>query len=99
MFSDVWSENAALFERLMEIYTNPPIIYYGFKSLVKCVYSSIRHLFCCDITDCSRMPPERERPSQANKAKKIALHSMSQKIALLYSLFYKYVFILVCKIT
>ena len=31
MFSDVWSENAALFERLMEIHSNPPILYYGFK--------------------------------------------------------------------
>ena len=34
LFSDVWSENAALFERLMEIYSNPPILYYGFKLLV-----------------------------------------------------------------
>ena len=25
--SDVWSENAALFERLMEIQSNPPILY------------------------------------------------------------------------
>ena len=31
MFSDVWSENAAPFERLMEIYSSPPILYYGFK--------------------------------------------------------------------
>ena len=31
LFSDVWSENAALFERLMEIHSNPPILYYGFK--------------------------------------------------------------------
>ena len=31
MFSNVWSENAALFERLMEIHSNPPILYYGFK--------------------------------------------------------------------
>ena len=23
------------------------------------MYSSIRQLYCCDITDCSRMPPER----------------------------------------
>ena len=28
MFSDVWSENAALLERLMEIHSNPPILYY-----------------------------------------------------------------------
>ena len=28
---DVWSENAALFERLMEIHSNPPIQYYGFN--------------------------------------------------------------------
>ena len=32
-FSDVWSENAALFERLMDIHSNPPILYYGFKPL------------------------------------------------------------------
>ena len=25
LFSDVWNENAALFERLMEIHSNPPI--------------------------------------------------------------------------
>ena len=31
MFSDVWSVNAALFERLVEIHSNPPIhVYYGF---------------------------------------------------------------------
>ena len=27
----VWSENAALFERLMEIHSNQPILYYGFN--------------------------------------------------------------------
>ena len=32
-FSDVWSENAALFERLMEIHSNPPKLYYGFKGI------------------------------------------------------------------
>ena len=26
--SDVWSENVALFERLMEIHSNPPILHY-----------------------------------------------------------------------
>ena len=31
MFSEVWSENAALFERLIVIQSNPPILYYGFK--------------------------------------------------------------------
>ena len=31
LFSDVWSENAALFERLMEIHSNPPKPYYGFN--------------------------------------------------------------------
>ena len=41
MFSDdVWSENAALFERLMEIHSNPPILYYGFKTVLsKCSIS------------------------------------------------------------
>ena len=33
LFFDVWRENAALFERFMEIYSNPPIlhVYYGFN--------------------------------------------------------------------
>ena len=31
LFSHVWSENVALFERLMEIHSNPPILYYGFN--------------------------------------------------------------------
>ena len=30
LFSGVWSENTALFERLMEIHSNP-ILYYGFN--------------------------------------------------------------------
>ena len=36
LFSDVWSENAALFERLMEIHSNPPKPYYGFNEKKKC---------------------------------------------------------------
>ena len=31
LFFDVWSENAELNERLMEIHANPPILYYGFN--------------------------------------------------------------------
>ena len=31
MFSNVWSENTALFERLMEIRSNSPKLYYGFN--------------------------------------------------------------------
>ena len=31
MFSNVWSENTALFERLMEIHSISPKLYYGFK--------------------------------------------------------------------
>ena len=31
MFSNVWSENTTLFERLMEIHSNPPKLYYGFN--------------------------------------------------------------------
>ena len=34
MFSNVWSENIALFERLIEIYSNAPKLYYGFKLVV-----------------------------------------------------------------
>ena len=32
--SDVWSENAALFKKLMEIHSNPPILYYGFNIIL-----------------------------------------------------------------
>ena len=28
-----WSENAAIFERLMEIHANPSILYYGFNHI------------------------------------------------------------------
>ena len=31
LFSGVRSENAALFERMMKIHSNPPILYYGFN--------------------------------------------------------------------
>ena len=31
LFSNVWSENTALFERLMEIHLNSPKLYYGFN--------------------------------------------------------------------
>ena len=33
LFSNVWSENTALFERLMEIHSNSPKLYYGFKGV------------------------------------------------------------------
>ena len=32
LFSNVWSENTALFERLMEIHFNSPKLYYGFNT-------------------------------------------------------------------
>ena len=39
MFSAVWSDNAALFERLMEIHSNPPIhVYY-----TRAVYTGIKN--------------------------------------------------------
>ena len=31
--SNVWSENTTLFERLMEIHSNPPKLYYGFNKI------------------------------------------------------------------
>ena len=34
LFSNVWSENTALFERLMEIHSNSPKLYYGFKCIL-----------------------------------------------------------------
>ena len=34
MFSDVYIENAALIERLMEIHSNPPILCYGFNTIL-----------------------------------------------------------------
>ena len=32
LFSDVWSENVALFERLVEIHSNPPILTMALRS-------------------------------------------------------------------
>ena len=37
MFSGVWSENAAPFERFMKINSNPPILYYGFNLIVNLI--------------------------------------------------------------
>ena len=45
MFSNVWSENTALFERLMEIHSNSPKLYYGFK----CSPYFDRDLSCVDV--------------------------------------------------
>ena len=36
--SDVWSENAALPEILMEIHSNPPVLYYGFHFGISCMH-------------------------------------------------------------
>ena len=38
LFSNVWSENTALFERLMEIHSNSPKLYYGFNMTVEKKY-------------------------------------------------------------
>ena len=37
MLFDVWSENAPCFERLMEIHSNPPILYYGRVPIFRCL--------------------------------------------------------------
>ena len=37
LFSNVWSENTALFERLMEIHSKSPKLYYGFKAMIMIV--------------------------------------------------------------
>ena len=34
LFSDVWSENAALVERMMEFHSNLPKLYYGFNPIL-----------------------------------------------------------------
>ena len=47
LFSDVWSENASLFESLMEIYSNPPILYYGFN--MKHVYNLLELKHHCAV--------------------------------------------------
>ena len=47
LFSDVWSENAALFERLMEIYSNPPILYYGSAQIWAFTDHKFNHLWNC----------------------------------------------------
>ena len=44
---DVWSKNAALFERLMEIYSNPSILYNGFNQILTCTCFSF--FFCGPI--------------------------------------------------
>ena len=51
MFSNVWSENTALFERLMEIHSNSPKLYYGFKVfqnakvVINCLYLFLHYIY------------------------------------------------------
>ena len=44
LFSNVWSENTALFERLMEIHSNSPKLYYGFKIAIIFFFVCGNHL-------------------------------------------------------
>ena len=48
-FSNVWSENTALFERLMEIHSNAPKLYYGFNSLL----AKIDFWHICPLARCN----------------------------------------------
>ena len=45
-------------------------IFMNSKSFVKFVYSSIRQLYCCDITDISTVPPERAAHKKLTKTLK-----------------------------
>ena len=53
LFSNVWSENTALLERLMEIHSNAPKLYYGFKRPKKlctsCVSSFVTVMRQCPV--------------------------------------------------
>ena len=44
MFYNVWSENTALFERLMEIHSNSPKLYYGFKDISSLLHAIFRRI-------------------------------------------------------
>ena len=46
LFSDIWSENTALFVRLMEIHSNPPILYYRINCPLAHLTRPIRILQC-----------------------------------------------------
>ena len=46
LFSNVWSENTALFERLMEIHSNSPKLYYGFNV---CRSEEVISFFWCSV--------------------------------------------------
>ena len=66
LFSNVWSENTALFERLMEIHSNSPKLYYGFKWRVSKIVPQLRTAIpigicvlvqlCCSNVKASAVP-------------------------------------------
>ena len=60
LFSGVWSENAALFERLMEIHSNPPILYFSFNSAIVAPLSQISS-WQCGIYCLSPPPPPKKK--------------------------------------
>ena len=55
LFSNVWSENTALFERLMGIHSNSPKLYYGSKTMYhngfqQCSLWTMHHIILHDVT-------------------------------------------------
>ena len=79
LFSDVWSENAALFERLMEFHSNPPILYYGINwDFFHILYSFSTSLMTSNIilysACCSKkqicLP--RQEPASQHDARRVA---------------------------
>ena len=68
LFSDVWSENATLFERLMGIHSNSQILYYGIDKrlflttakLVRCL-SYVATTNVCKVDTSNRNHIKRSR--------------------------------------
>ena len=77
MFSDVWSENAALYhERLMEIHSNPPILYYGFNhNLTEILLAEVGQLDASSAMDVgpSSLFPLREPASETSSEVSVKL--------------------------
>ena len=56
-----WSENATLFERLMEIHSDPPILYYGFSMYTLSSLLLLSLLLLTSNSGSSKGPKERSR--------------------------------------
>ena len=79
LFSDVWSENDELFERLIEIYSNPPIQYYTILQTFRLTSAYQKKIFVTHVKN-KNGTAEHNQISFTNKHVSTQLNSKVDKV-------------------